>query len=101
MATENRILWTRPEGCLCGAELTGTKKGETPTLLRKVDPACSQHGARTDALDAAVEAAEAVIRTVPGVKLSSVQVRRLVLAALPVLQAAIAAGQLPAAPPKA
>ena len=56
---------------------------------------CPRHGASEAVVDAAVDAAEAVLSSVPGLpRIARPQLRRLVLAALPVVVQAIGTGAL-------
>lgn len=99
MSTNNRILWARPENCLCGARLRGTELQDGTNgplrLTREVRTECPLHGASEEVVDAIVAAAENVLGSVPGLpRLARPQVKRLVLAFLPVLVEALGTGAL-------
>ena len=95
------ILWERPQGCLCGGTAAGDgAKGKPGRLgvIRDVEVTCPQHGTQKDALELAIDAAEAIARTVPGVELSRVQLKRLLVAAYPIIIAYATGQPLPVPP---
>ena len=99
MSRNDRLLWRRDEGCKCGAKLRGEEledgTGGPLRLTREVRVECPRHGASEAVVDAAVDAAEAVLSSVPGLpRIARPQLRRLVLAALPVVVQAIGTGAL-------
>lgn len=103
MSTENRVLWARPEDCLCGAKLRGTELEDGTNgplrLTREVRIECPRHGMAEAMLEDAITAAEGVMASVPGLPpISRPQLRRMVLGALPVVEAAVRAGTFPATP---
>ena len=89
-----RLLWKRPEGCTCTAELRGPG---TPfpngdyRLLRVIDAACPFHGDAATRVETAVRAALDVIRTTPGLpRVDEATLRRVMVAIYPILTGAAA-----------
>lgn len=100
---DDRTLWTRPAECTCKAALRGADAGNGTNgplrLIRLPDVRCPLHGDRKDVLEDAVEAAERILESVPGLpRIARPQLRRLIVAAAPILAKAIAEGRLPNIP---
>lgn len=99
MANDDRVLWTRPADCTCGARLRGEELKDGTAgplrLTREVRPECLKHGIAQGLMDRLLDAAQGVLRSVPGSpEMNRTQLRRLLEAALPILLPAVKAGLL-------